>query len=147
MTGFYVNCYGYDSPWFQVLFLTGGIKESYGCGVGIVGGGIGECGIEGGADRVVRNGSKDGLAASGAFKSMACPQRSCVDQYSWEGRRVWWPSTAIITSVTWHSQCAYHSNFNNCDNRLFVKPSRYITQNKDSDDNDNNGVLRSPIVN
>jgi hypothetical protein len=49
-TGFYVNCYGYDSPRFQVLSLTGGIKESY--GRGIVGGRTGGWGIEGGADRV-----------------------------------------------------------------------------------------------
>jgi hypothetical protein len=35
---------------------------SYGCG--IVGGRIGGWGIEGETDRVVRNGSKDGLAAS-----------------------------------------------------------------------------------
>ncbi len=48
-------------------------KESYGCGMGIVGGRIGGWGIEGGADRVVRNGSKDGLAASVAFRSIACP--------------------------------------------------------------------------
>jgi hypothetical protein len=40
--------------------------ESYGCGVGIVGGRVGGWGIanEGGADCVIRNGSKDGLAAS-----------------------------------------------------------------------------------
>ncbi|MGA9150296.1 MAG: hypothetical protein WBZ36_06945 [Candidatus Nitrosopolaris sp.] len=52
-----------------MLSLTGGIKESYGCGI------VGGCGIanEGGADRVVRNGSKDGLAESAAFKSIACP--------------------------------------------------------------------------
>ena len=49
------NCYG----------------KSYGCG--IVGGRIGGCGNEGGADRVVRNGSKDGLAVSVAFTSIACP--------------------------------------------------------------------------
>jgi hypothetical protein len=29
--------------------------------------------VEGGTDRVVRNGSKDGLAASVAFRSMTCP--------------------------------------------------------------------------
>jgi hypothetical protein len=40
---------------------------------GIVGGRIGGWGIEGRADRVVRNGSRDGLAVSVAFKSMACP--------------------------------------------------------------------------
>ena len=45
----------------------------YGSGVGIVGGLIGGWGIEGGADRVVRNGSNDGLAESVAFRSMACP--------------------------------------------------------------------------
>jgi hypothetical protein len=70
--GFYVKCYGCDSPWFQFLSVTGGITESYGCGIGIVGG----CGWgieDGGADRVVRNGSKDGLAASVAFRSIACP--------------------------------------------------------------------------
>ena len=49
------------------------IKESYGCGICIVGGPFGGCGIEGRTDRVVRNGSKDGLAASVAFRSMACP--------------------------------------------------------------------------
>ncbi|HET8685899.1 MAG TPA: hypothetical protein VFM18_04460 [Methanosarcina sp.] len=52
--------------------------ESYGCGigigVGIVGGRAGEWGIkEGGADRIVRNRSMDGLAVSVAFRSMACP--------------------------------------------------------------------------
>ena len=72
MTGFYVN-YGYDSLCFQLLSLTEGIKESYGCGTGIVGGRIGGWGIEGGADRVVRNGSKDGLAVSVAFRSITCP--------------------------------------------------------------------------
>jgi hypothetical protein len=35
--------------------------ESYGGGVGIVGGWVGECGI---GDRVIRNGSKDGLVLS-----------------------------------------------------------------------------------
>jgi hypothetical protein len=44
-----------------------------GCGMGIAGGRIGGCGIEGMADRVVRNGMRDGLAVSVAFKSMACP--------------------------------------------------------------------------
>ncbi len=45
-----------------------------GGGVGIVGGRIGGWEIEGMADRVVRNeGSKDGLAVSVAFKSVACP--------------------------------------------------------------------------
>jgi hypothetical protein len=53
--------------------LTGEIKERYGCGIGIVGGRVGGCGIEGRADRVVRNGSKDGLAVSVAFRSMGCP--------------------------------------------------------------------------
>jgi hypothetical protein len=56
-----------------LVSLTGGIKESYGCGVGIVGGRIGGCGIEGGADLVIRNGSKDGLAASVLFRSIAYP--------------------------------------------------------------------------
>jgi hypothetical protein len=43
--------------------------------MGIVGGCIGGWGIgnEGMADRVVRNGSKDGLAASIAFRSIAYP--------------------------------------------------------------------------
>ena len=45
------------------------LGESHGCGTGIVGG----WGIEGMTDRVVRNGSKDGLAASVAFRSIACP--------------------------------------------------------------------------
>ena len=40
---------------------------------GIVGGRIGGWGTEGRADRVVRNGSTDGLAASVALRSMACP--------------------------------------------------------------------------
>ena len=40
---------------------------------GINGGRIGGWGIEGRTDRVVRKGSKDGLAASVAFRSMACP--------------------------------------------------------------------------
>jgi hypothetical protein len=44
--------------------------ESYGGGVGILGGCVGECGI---GDWVVRNGSKDGLALSVAFRSIACP--------------------------------------------------------------------------
>jgi hypothetical protein len=47
----------------------------YGCGVGIVGGRVGGWGIanEGGADCVIRIGSKDGLAASVVFRSIACP--------------------------------------------------------------------------
>ena len=49
------NCYG----------------KSYGCG--IVGGRIGGWGIEGMADRVVRNGIRDGLGVSVAFTSIACP--------------------------------------------------------------------------
>jgi len=49
----------------------GGEKIVY--GDGIIGGRIGGCGNEGAADGVVRNGSKDGLAVSVAFKSMACP--------------------------------------------------------------------------
>jgi hypothetical protein len=49
------------------------LGESYGCGTGIVGGRIGGCGIEGGADRVVRNGSEGGLAVSIAFRSLTCP--------------------------------------------------------------------------
>ncbi len=60
-------------PMISVPISTGGIKESYGCGIGIVGGRIGGCGIEGGADRVVRNGIRDSLAASVAFRSIACP--------------------------------------------------------------------------
>jgi hypothetical protein len=48
-------------------------KESYGCGIGVVGGRIGGWGIEGWGDRVVRNGSQDGLAASVAFRSMTSP--------------------------------------------------------------------------
>jgi hypothetical protein len=48
------------------------LGESYGCGIGIVGGRIGGCGIEGGADRVVRNGSKEGLAESVTFTFMGC---------------------------------------------------------------------------
>ena len=49
------NCYGKSYGW------------------GIVEGRIGGWGTEGGADRVVRNGSTDGLAASVAFRSIACP--------------------------------------------------------------------------
>jgi hypothetical protein len=51
------------------------LSENYGCGIGIVGGRIGGCGIanEGGAERVVRNGSKECLAVSVAFRSIACP--------------------------------------------------------------------------
>ena len=51
------------------------LSQSYGCGTGIVGGRIGgwSIGNEGGADRVLRNGSKEGLAASGTFRSTACP--------------------------------------------------------------------------
>ena len=47
----------------------------YGCGIGVVGGRIGGWGIanEGGADRVVRNGSKEGLAESVTFRFIACP--------------------------------------------------------------------------
>jgi hypothetical protein len=51
MAGFYVNCYEFSS------YLLQEIKESHACGVCIVGGRIGGWGIEGGADRVVRNGS------------------------------------------------------------------------------------------
>jgi len=48
--------------------------ESYGCGVGIVGGRVGGCGVpnEGGAS-VIRNGNKDGLPASVVVRSIACP--------------------------------------------------------------------------
>ena len=42
-------------------------------GRGIVEGRIGGWGTEGGADRVVRNGSTDGVAASVAFRSIVCP--------------------------------------------------------------------------
>jgi len=49
------------------------LKESYGCGIGIVGGRIGGWGIEGAADFVVRNGIREGLAVSVAFRSIACP--------------------------------------------------------------------------
>ena len=42
---------------FSQLSITGGVKESYGCGIGIIGGRIGGYVIEGGADLVVRNGS------------------------------------------------------------------------------------------
>jgi len=42
-------------------------------GCGIVEDSIGGWGTEGGADRVVRNGSTDGLAASVALRPMACP--------------------------------------------------------------------------
>ena len=38
-----------------------------------VGGRIGGCGIESMADRIVRNGIRDGLAANVASRSMACP--------------------------------------------------------------------------
>jgi len=48
-----------------------GLSESYGCGVDIVGGwGIAK---EGGADPVVRNESRDSLAASVVFRSITCP--------------------------------------------------------------------------
>jgi hypothetical protein len=50
-------------------------RKSYGCGIGIVGGRIGGWGIEneGAADPVVRNESRDSLAASVVFRSIACP--------------------------------------------------------------------------
>jgi hypothetical protein len=59
----------------SVLSRTGGFKESYGCGVGIVGGRIRGRGIEneGGADPVVRNESRNSLAASVVFRSIVCP--------------------------------------------------------------------------
>ena len=48
---------------------------SYGCGigigVGIVGGRVGGWGIEGGPDRIVRNGSMDGLAVSVVLRSFS----------------------------------------------------------------------------
>jgi len=46
------------------------LYESYGCGAGIVGGRAGGCGIanEGGTS-VIRNGSKDGLAAEAVLPS------------------------------------------------------------------------------
>ena len=58
---------------FQLSILL--LGESHGCGTGIVGGRIGGWGIgkEGGDDRVVRNGIRDGLAVSVAFRSIACP--------------------------------------------------------------------------
>ena len=43
-------------------------KESYGCGMGIVGGRIGGWGIEGGVDCVIRIGSKDGLGSKCYFQ-------------------------------------------------------------------------------
>jgi len=46
------------------------VTVCHGCGVG----GVGEWGIEeGGADRIIRNGSRDGLVVSVAFRSMVCP--------------------------------------------------------------------------
>ena len=62
----------------QSIILYNRDKGYYGCGigigVGIVGGCIGVCGIkEGGADLIVINGSRDGLAVSAAFRSIACP--------------------------------------------------------------------------
>ena len=47
------------------------MEKSYGWG--IVGGRIGGWGNEGGADRVVRNRSKVGLAVSITFRSVVCP--------------------------------------------------------------------------
>ena len=46
------------------------LRETYGCGIGIVGGRIGEWGIEGedGANRIVRNGSRDGLGSKCYFQ-------------------------------------------------------------------------------
>ena len=49
------------------------LGESYGCGIGIVGGRTGGWGIEGMADRVVRNGIRDGLVARVAFRFIVCP--------------------------------------------------------------------------
>ncbi len=47
---------------------------SYGGGIGIAGGRAGEWGIEeGGADRIIRSASRDGLAVSVAFRSTTCP--------------------------------------------------------------------------
>jgi len=48
---------------------------------GIVGGRIGGWGIEGMADRVVRNGIRDSLGGSVAFKFMACPFLYTVKVY------------------------------------------------------------------
>ena len=59
-----------DTILHDFISLTGGIK---GCGIGIVGGRIGGWGIEGAADFVVRNGIREGLAVSVAFRSIACP--------------------------------------------------------------------------
>ena len=79
------NTQGYTTTFPKYFNCGGAIKQEYkikifsaillcSCRVyGINGGGIGGCGIEGGADRVVRNGNKDGLAASVAFRSMTCP--------------------------------------------------------------------------
>ena len=55
---------------FSSYLLQVGL-ESYGCGIGIVGGLIGGWGIEyeGGADPVVRNESRNSLAASFVFRS------------------------------------------------------------------------------
>ena len=49
-------------------------SESYGCGLGIVGGRVGGWGIanEGGVNCVIRIGSKDGLTESVTFKSIGC---------------------------------------------------------------------------
>ena len=49
-------------PNFSSYFLQEGLKK--GCGIGIVRGRTGGCGIEGTANRVVRNGIRDGLVVS-----------------------------------------------------------------------------------
>ena len=50
-------------------FVTGKVMGM----VWIVGGRVGGCGIESMADRIVRNGIRDGLAVNVASRSMACP--------------------------------------------------------------------------
>jgi hypothetical protein len=66
----FLASYGGDSTELHGAGSSACYDESYGCGIGIVGGCIGGWGIEGGTDRVVRNGSKDGLAPSVAFRSI-----------------------------------------------------------------------------
>jgi hypothetical protein len=62
--GFYINCCLLS----QIL-----LREKLWVWCGIVGGRVGGCGIESMADRIVRNGIRDGLAVNVAFRSMACP--------------------------------------------------------------------------
>ena len=56
----------YKHYYYNRLYQKNCYGKSYGCGIGINGGRIGGWGIEGGTDRVVRNGIRDGYFVVGS---------------------------------------------------------------------------------